>query len=100
MARFFSGVKIISGLVSDGLSEALIRRGYTAEAMAASKRAARDDGMMKKGEQAERSREKVAWVPDPVTGYYRPENYSDEIDAVDLRAMMLQPRRKFIEQNE
>ncbi|KAG6581274.1 Indole-3-acetic acid-induced protein ARG2, partial [Cucurbita argyrosperma subsp. sororia] len=75
-------------------------RGYTAEAMAASKRAARDDGMMKKGEQAERSREKVAWVPDPVTGYYRPENYSDEIDAVDLRAMMLQPRRKFIEQNE
>ena len=31
----------------------------------------------------------TAWAPDPVTGYYRPENSSVEIDAADLRAMLL-----------
>jgi len=31
---------------------------------------------------------KVSWVPDPVTGYYKPENIKD-IDAADLRAKFL-----------
>lgn len=83
----------------------LDRRGYTAESMAASQRVAssaaaevvpaRTHIMMKK-EEAEISTEKAAWVPDPVTGYYRPENYADEIDAVDLRAKLLKPRGNII----
>lgn len=32
--------------------------------------------------------EKVAWVPDPVTGYYKPEN-TKEIDVAELRATVL-----------
>lgn len=32
--------------------------------------------------------EKESWVPDPVTGYYRPEN-SKEIDVAELRATLL-----------
>lgn len=35
---------------------------------------------------------KVSWVPDPVTGYYRPENIKD-IDAAELRAKL--PPKKF-----
>ncbi|XP_038903721.1 protein SENESCENCE-ASSOCIATED GENE 21, mitochondrial-like [Benincasa hispida] len=104
MACFFSG-KIMSSLVPHGSFHALFRRGYTAEAMAASQRVAstsaaegipaRSNGMMKK-EESETSTEKAAWVPDPVTGYYRPENYADVIDAVDLRAKLLKPRRNII----
>lgn len=32
--------------------------------------------------------EKVSWVPDPVTGYYKPENIK-EIDVAELRATVL-----------
>jgi hypothetical protein len=31
---------------------------------------------------------KVTWVPDPVTGYYKPEN-TNEVDVADLRATVL-----------
>ena len=33
--------------------------------------------------------EKVSWVPDPVTGYYRPESGAQEIDVAELRAALL-----------
>ncbi|KAJ4775999.1 hypothetical protein LUZ62_060256 [Rhynchospora pubera] len=32
------------------------------------------------------------WVPDPVTGYYRPSNRVVELDAAELRAMLLTPK--------
>lgn len=32
---------------------------------------------------------KTSWVPDPVTGYYRPEGVANEIDAAELRKMLL-----------
>ncbi|KAF7031963.1 hypothetical protein CFC21_043202 [Triticum aestivum] len=34
------------------------------------------------------SAEKAAWVPDPVTGYYRPSGAPKEVDAADLRAKL------------
>ncbi|MBW3872751.1 hypothetical protein HHC24_11350, partial [Neisseria meningitidis] len=33
-----------------------------------------------------------AWGPDPVTGYYRPENGAVEIDPAELREMLLSRR--------
>lgn len=33
------------------------------------------------------------WTPDPVTGYYRPENAANEIDVAELRAMLLKPSK-------
>ena len=33
--------------------------------------------------------EKTAWVPDPVTGYYRPAGGAKEVDAAELRAKLL-----------
>ena len=35
-----------------------------------------------------------AWAPDPVTGYYRPENCAAEIDAAELREMLLNHKVK------
>jgi Late embryogenesis abundant protein len=34
------------------------------------------------------------WVPDPVTGYYRPAKGAMELDAAELRAMLLSVRPK------
>ena len=33
--------------------------------------------------------EKTAWVPDPVTGYYRPAGGAKEVDAAELRSKLL-----------
>lgn len=40
---------------------------------------------------------KTSWVPDPVTGYYRPETHAKEIDAAELRNMLLKykPRQNW-----
>ncbi|KAF8724394.1 hypothetical protein HU200_021430 [Digitaria exilis] len=39
------------------------------------------------------AQEKTAWVPDPVTGYYRPAGGAiKEVDAADLRAKLLTQR--------
>ncbi|KAG6647903.1 hypothetical protein I3843_07G108000 [Carya illinoinensis] len=94
MARSFSNAKLLSALVVDGFSNAISRRGYSASSqgiMATVARGGTSGARMGKtpGEDATRSTEKVAWVPDPVTGYYRPENSVEEIDMAELRALLL-----------
>ncbi len=42
----------------------------------------------KSGEEKRATTDKVSWVPDPVTGYYKPENIK-EIDVAELRATLL-----------
>ncbi|KAL9318879.1 hypothetical protein ACSQ67_015396 [Phaseolus vulgaris] len=93
MARSFTTVKVLSALVADGFSNTLTRRGFAAAA--ATRSATRGRGASisgnitpKSGEEKGRGAEKVSWVPDPVTGYYKPEN-TNEIDVADLRAMVL-----------
>lgn len=34
-------------------------------------------------------KEEPSWVPDSVTGYYRPEDKGEEIDAADMRKNLL-----------
>ncbi|OAY80696.1 Late embryogenesis abundant protein Lea5 [Ananas comosus] len=41
---------------------------------------------------AESAAAEAAWVPDPVTGYYRPGNRAVAVDAAEMREMFL-PRR-------
>ncbi|KAK3194129.1 hypothetical protein Dsin_025440 [Dipteronia sinensis] len=90
MARSVSNAKLFSAFVVDGISNAIYRRGYAAAAAASQGVVSRGSGMVKKsGEEMVGSTEKVAWVPDPVTGYYRPENLANELDVADLRAMLL-----------
>ena len=95
MSRSFSNAKLFSAVVVDGISNAIYRRGYAAASQGVVSNVARGTGarsgaMMKKsGEEMVGSTEKVSWVPDPVTGYYRPENGVNEIDVADLRASLL-----------
>ncbi|KAF5744130.1 Indole-3-acetic acid-induced protein ARG2 [Tripterygium wilfordii] len=90
MARYFSNVKV----VFDVISKAVARRGYATAAApsqgrvvsnvaAAGPRSSSAPAMVKK------EGEKVSWVPDPVTGYYRPESGAEEIDVAELRALLL-----------
>ncbi|KAH0890646.1 hypothetical protein HID58_053075, partial [Brassica napus] len=90
MARSLSNVKIVSAFVSRELSNAIFRRGYAATAAQASvgKGGAVVSGVMKK-KGVEESTQKIAWIPDPKTGYYRPETGSKEIDPAELRAALL-----------
>ncbi|KAL8143048.1 hypothetical protein V2J09_016080 [Rumex salicifolius] len=92
MAPSLSGAKFLSALVLDTIS--ISRRGYasasqgavTASRSAATVRIGKEDG----GRSAENS-----WVPDPVTGYYRPANRANEIDGAELREMLLKQRSQY-----
>ncbi|CAI9105410.1 OLC1v1004323C1 [Oldenlandia corymbosa var. corymbosa] len=98
MARSFTKAKLVSAFVADQISVLAARRGYAA---AASQGAAAGSGgvrggvrgnmnvMMKKGGGEETTRTTTSWVPDPVTGYYRPESHANEIDAAELRNLLL-----------
>ncbi|KAJ7972978.1 Late embryogenesis abundant protein Lea5 [Quillaja saponaria] len=93
MARSFANVKLLTAaLVFDGFSNTISRRGYAAAtqgiASSATKGGVSSKMAKKTGEEAVGATEKEAWVPDPKTGNYRPAN-TNEIDAADLRAMLL-----------
>ncbi|XP_057439267.1 indole-3-acetic acid-induced protein ARG2 [Lotus japonicus] len=88
MARSFANTKALSALLLDGISTSLTRRGYSAAA--ATQSATRGSGMTKMGgEDKGASTYKVSWVPDPVTGYYKPENTKEVVDVAEMRAMLL-----------
>lgn len=92
MARSVSHAKFISAFVVDRVSVVVSRRGYAAASQGAVSSTVRGGPgrnvvMLKKG--GEESTKTTSWVPDPVTGYYRPENHAKEIDAAELRRMLL-----------
>ncbi|KAK8636046.1 hypothetical protein V6N13_004756 [Hibiscus sabdariffa] len=96
MARSFSNAKLFSSFVADGISSVISRRGYAAASqgiVSSGVRGGAGPGRSAaaavKQEIAGGAKEKVSWVPDPVTGCYRPENSAKEIDVAELRAMLL-----------
>ncbi|KAJ1395221.1 Late embryogenesis abundant protein [Sesbania bispinosa] len=78
-------------LLAQSLS--LHRRGYAAASDASVRVVARSSAMVGSVEDKPVSRYGSeacsSWAPDPVTGYYRPINYTPEIDPVELRQMLL-----------
>ncbi|KAF7818192.1 indole-3-acetic acid-induced protein ARG2-like [Senna tora] len=87
MSRSFSN---ISSLLFNAVSST-IRRGYrssTTQGLAASVARAGGASAPKKTVEERVTAETKSWVPDPVTGYYRPEN-TKEIDVAELRATLL-----------
>ena len=96
MARSFSNnAKLLSTLVVDGFSSAISRRGYAVGASSQgvvnnmARGGARNVVVKKPREEMVGSTEKVSWVPDPKTGYYKPETGAEEIDPAELRAILL-----------
>ncbi|XP_057508866.1 late embryogenesis abundant protein Lea5-like [Actinidia eriantha] len=86
MSRSFSNAKLLSALVADKISMVLSRRGYAAAA--ASQGIASGSvrgGVAARGGVIAKKGGKTSWVPDPVTGYYRPENRA----IAELREMLL-----------
>ncbi|KAG6514105.1 hypothetical protein ZIOFF_024445 [Zingiber officinale] len=53
----------------------------------------RGEWMAKKGKATDDGEVARSWVPDPVTGYYRPANEHGGIDPADLREMLLKPSK-------
>ncbi|KAL8530997.1 hypothetical protein ACS0TY_007849 [Phlomoides rotata] len=90
MSRSFSNVKNVSAFVANEIS----RRGYSAASqpqgvVSSAVRVGAPKMMLKKG--TEESGD-ISWVPDPVTGYYRPENLAKEVDPAELREMLLKSK--------
>ncbi|KAK7337457.1 hypothetical protein VNO77_18033 [Canavalia gladiata] len=95
MARSFTNAKIFSAVVLDGFPSVFTRRGYAVATQSATRGGtASISGKVapKAVEDKVASNNKVSWVPDPVTGYYKPENIN-EIDVAELRQTLL--RKKF-----
>lgn len=80
----------------DLVLSALYRRGYASASQGLVSSVVRG-GSVRSGVLAKKSEETVSerssWVPDPVTGYYRPEKGSDEIDVAELREVLLKHKR-------
>ncbi|CAE5956371.1 unnamed protein product [Arabidopsis arenosa] len=93
MARSLANAKILSVFVSEKLSNAVFRRGFAAATKTALDGSVSSGGTASAAEMkknvGEASSEKAPWVPDPKTGYYRPETVSEEIDPAELRAVLL-----------
>nr|AGW45454.1 late embryogenesis abundant protein [Reaumuria trigyna] len=91
MARCsFSNAKLFSTLVIDNFSLAFSRRTYAAasQGMAMSN----SSNLLRRGggsSSTSTSSTEDSWVPDPVTGYYRPANHADDVDVAELREMLL-----------
>ncbi|KDO71712.1 hypothetical protein CISIN_1g034332mg [Citrus sinensis] len=89
MARSLFKAKLLLAPVADGISLS-IGRGYAAAAPLGT---ISRTGIMEKNDLTPAVREdsgaSSAWAPDPITGYYRPENRAVEIDPAELREMLL-----------
>ncbi|XP_021722344.1 late embryogenesis abundant protein Lea5-like [Chenopodium quinoa] len=89
MARSLFNAKVFLSLVADNVSIASQRRGYAAAAQGVS--GVGGSGKKPSKEEIGRSAEN-SWVPDPVTGYYRPANRAAEIDVAELREIFLKQK--------
>ncbi|KAJ0520457.1 putative Late embryogenesis abundant protein, LEA_3 subgroup [Helianthus annuus] len=49
--------------------------------------------MMKKAA-GEESKKSSSWVPDPITGYYKPEGQINPVDATELRELPLKLKNR------
>lgn len=76
--------------LTDFVSVLVGRRGYAAVTGTAASRgrsSAEEKATVGSGSSSGSSSD--SWVPDPVTGYYRPGNRRAEVDAAELREMLL-----------
>ena len=75
----------LSGSAARALAQLAPRRGYAAAAAASGAIRRSADGKAAGEAKEAAAAAEMSWVPDPVTGHYRPANWAD-VDAADLRA--------------
>ncbi|KAG0452537.1 hypothetical protein HPP92_024918 [Vanilla planifolia] len=93
MARFLRNGKPLIAFLSDGIGKpAVCRRGFSSAAEATGRNLEEKSVVMNVSKETATltsDSPAVAWVPDPVTGYYRPANHLNEIDPAELRRILL-----------
>ncbi|KAJ9543174.1 hypothetical protein OSB04_022881 [Centaurea solstitialis] len=67
-------------------SFALARRGFATATQGINGAKGSGVAMIKKG--GEESKKSTPWVPDPVTGYYKPESQIKQVDGAELRELL------------
>eukprot|EP00262_Sarcandra_glabra_P015274 TRINITY_DN466_c1_g1_i2.p1 TRINITY_DN466_c1_g1~~TRINITY_DN466_c1_g1_i2.p1 ORF type:complete len:117 (-),score=11.51 TRINITY_DN466_c1_g1_i2:81-383(-) len=97
MARSLSNANNLLAAITDGLALAINRRSFSAASHGVVSNVVRGGGGVVKKVEDKKVFKKIegenSWVPDPVTGYYRPANRTGEIDVAALRDSLL--TRKF-----
>ncbi|KAL8522764.1 hypothetical protein ACS0TY_012924 [Phlomoides rotata] len=87
MSRAFSNAKAVSAFIAGKIS-----RGYAAAASRGSvSRIGAPNVLLKKGSE---DSTKISWVPDPITGFYRPENQVKENAAAELRGQLIRNKAR------
>uniref|UniRef100_A0A7N0UQS9 Late embryogenesis abundant protein Lea5 n=1 Tax=Kalanchoe fedtschenkoi TaxID=63787 RepID=A0A7N0UQS9_KALFE len=87
-------VSVVKLMISSPAGSSVTRRGYAYAAGAS-----QGVGLVSSGRRADmlskdRAESDKSWGPDPLTGYYRPVNRAAEIDAAELRNMLLKNRTR------
>jgi hypothetical protein len=93
MALALSGSSALRAALAPIRAAAAATRGYAASAASGAMRrtaaAAEGAGAGEAKEAGRGAAAEISWVPDPVTGHYRPANWSAAADPADLRAAHL-----------
>ncbi|KAG1326236.1 Late embryogenesis abundant protein Lea5-D [Cocos nucifera] len=101
MARALCSTAALAATLSDRIAVLISRRSYAGAAAvtgtAASRGRSAEEKVARKGSvvgSGSSSGSSDSWVPDPVTGYYRPGNRRVEVDAAELRETHLSHRSR------
>ncbi|XP_010931673.1 late embryogenesis abundant protein Lea5-D [Elaeis guineensis] len=99
MARALSGATTLAAALSDGIAVYISRRGYAAVTgtVVSRGRSSAEEKAVRKATVSSGSSSgssSDSWVPDPVTGYYRPGNRRADVDAAELREILLSHRSR------
>ncbi|KAL8232788.1 hypothetical protein R6Q57_002588 [Mikania cordata] len=89
-----AGVKLVSSFIVDQLSAVAARRGFATVIQGSVSGIMRGSGVAMMKKSSEESKNSTPWVPDPVTGYYRPEGQTNVVDAAELREVLKQKNRR------
>ncbi|KAD4584517.1 hypothetical protein R6Q59_036616 [Mikania micrantha] len=89
-----AGVKLVSSFIADQLSAVAARRGFATVIQGSVSGIMKGSGIAMMKKSSEESKNSTPWVPDPVTGCYRPEGQSNVVDAAELREVLKQKIRR------
>ncbi|KAL8513427.1 hypothetical protein ACS0TY_012769 [Phlomoides rotata] len=89
MSRSFSNAKAVSAFIAGKIS----RRSYAvaAASQGSVSRIGAPNVLLKKGSE---DSTKISWVPDPITGFYRPENQVKENATAELRGQVIRNKAR------
>ncbi|KAK1412514.1 hypothetical protein QVD17_33829 [Tagetes erecta] len=88
--------KLIACFIHDLMIMCLVnyRRGFATGTQGSVIGVVRGSGVVVMKKASEESKKSTPWVPDPVTGYYKPEGQTNQIDAAELRELLWKQKNR------